>query len=150
MTQQPLYDQLTSFDLFSDLTKEDAANAADYFVYRSYRESEHIIAAGADETDVFFLLSGSVRVVTYSIIGNELELSRFKAPGYFGELTALDDDYPRSAEVITLEPSTCLAMKGTDFRKFLLQNPPALMKVAQRLARQVRESNIAVIMNTTI
>ena len=68
----------------------------------------------------------------------------------FGELTALDDDYPRSAEVITLEPSTCLAMKGTDFRKFLLQNPPALMKVAQRLARQVRESNIAVIMNTTI
>ena len=85
MTQQPLYDQLTAFDLFSDLTKEDAANAADYFVYRSYGEGEHIIAAGADETDVFFLLSGSVRVVTYSIIGNELELSRFKAPGYFGE-----------------------------------------------------------------
>lgn len=149
MTDQTLLDRLAKFDLFDELTPEDVASAAGYFVHRSYSEGEHIIAAGGDETDVFFLMSGSVRIVTYSIIGNELELSRFKAPGYFGELTALDD-YPRSAEVIALEPCECLAMNAADFRAFLLENPSALMRVAQRLARQVRESNIAIVMNTTI
>ncbi len=149
MTDQTLLDQLAKFDLFNELTPQDAASAGDYFVHRSYNQGDHIIAAGGDETDVFFLLSGSVRVVTYSIIGNELELSRFEAPGYFGELTALDD-IPRSAEVIALEPCECLAMNGADFRAFLLENPVALMKLAQRLARQVRQSNITYVMNTTI
>lgn len=146
MTDQTRLDQLRAFDLFSDLTADDLAKTGDQFVHQLFNEGEHIIQVSGEGADVFFLLSGSVRIVTYSIIGKELELTQFQAPGYFGELTAIDDT-PRSAEVIALDTCECLVMTGADFRAFMLENPTALMKLAQKLARQLRQSNFQFMLN---
>ena len=149
MTVQSTFDQLKSFDIFSEESLQKLLDAGDIFTKKSFDAGAHIIELSADDSDVFFLMSGSVRVLEYTMSGADLELARFSAPGYFGELTAIDDS-PRSAEVIALEPCECLVMKGADFKAFLMDNPAAMMTLLERLAQQVRKSNFDFMMNTPL
>jgi CRP/FNR family cyclic AMP-dependent transcriptional regulator len=58
-------------------------------------------------------------------------------PGeYFGEMVL--DEGPRSASVMTVEPSKFLVISKADFRKFLSANPDFAMKLINRLMRRVR------------
>ena len=96
-----------------------------------------IVVSEGDRSDsVFIIESGRVKVFLQGENGKEVVLN-VQGPGeYFGDL-ALDDG-PRSASVVTLEPSRFHVVTRDDFRWFLGANPDFALRLIGRLMHRVR------------
>jgi phosphoribosyl 1,2-cyclic phosphodiesterase len=80
-----------------------------------YDSNYTIISQGEKAESVYVLLSGRVRVVrTSSENGIETILAELGPREIFGELGVLRGE-PRSANVVALEPTRCLKIRGPDF-----------------------------------
>ncbi|MBF0356064.1 MAG: Crp/Fnr family transcriptional regulator [Alphaproteobacteria bacterium] len=94
----------------------------------------------SDTLEVYFLIEGSVRVLSYSPYAREkreVTLANFVAGEYFGELAALDGK-PRSAKVVTSEPSILASLEGPAFREAMIRFPKLALRVTLRLADIIR------------
>ena len=60
-----------------------------------------------------------------------------QGPGeYFGEMVL--DEGPRSASIMTLEPSRFLVVQKNDFREFVLKNPAFALSLIDKLIHRAR------------
>jgi CRP-like cAMP-binding protein len=126
--------------LFRDLSQKQRDDLARHCRFRRYTEGEHIIDGQSTGRDVFFVVSGAVRVVNYSPSGREVAFDDIPAGNYFGELAALDGG-PRSAFVQSQVPGTVAAAMPPDiFIDLLLSNPRVALEIMRRLARVIRFS----------
>ena len=108
--------------------------------FRRYDEGEHIIDGQSVGREVFFVVSGKVRVVNYSHSGREVAFDDIPAGNYFGELAALDGG-PRSAFVQAQTDGTvAAAMPPEVFTDLLAKYPPVALEIMRRLARVIRFS----------
>lgn len=107
--------------------------------WRSFDEGEQIIDRETQSEDVFFVISGTARVVNYSQGGREVSFDDIGPGGLFGELAALDNR-PRSASVVAKTDMAIASVSAAAFRELLLQHPPIAMALLRRLAEVVRES----------
>ena len=98
--------------------------------WRNYAADQRIIARDAGDRDVYLIVSGRVRVTTYSAAGRQVTFRDFGAGEHLGEVAAIDG-MPRSADVVALESSLLASMPPASFRR-LLRDEPA---VAERLLR---------------
>jgi CRP/FNR family transcriptional regulator, cyclic AMP receptor protein len=72
---------------------------------REYEEGEPIIQEGDDDPWLYFILEGSVRVTK-----KDIEIGVLREVGeVFGEMRIIDSQ-SRSATVVALEPTVCLAI----------------------------------------
>jgi CRP/FNR family cyclic AMP-dependent transcriptional regulator len=97
---------------------------------------------------LFVLLSGRVKVYCVDHNDKEITFGIFGPSEYFGEM-ALDGG-PRSASVITLEPTVCAVITRRALLEFIAQRPEfaleILSKVIQRLRLATRDArNLAFI-----
>ncbi len=105
---------------------------------RSYPANAVLVSEG-DESDVLYiLLSGRVKVYGSGVDGREIIYSIQTAGEYFGELTL--DGGPRSASVMTLEPTSCAVVTGAEVRGFIASHPDFALHLVQKLIRCVRAS----------
>ena len=100
MSEQEL-ENLFGIELLSELDSGDLKKIEKACSFKRYADQEQIIDRQSETTDVFFVISGDVRVVNYSLSGREIALDDLTAGGDFGELAALDGE-PRSASVMAL------------------------------------------------
>jgi CRP/FNR family transcriptional regulator, cyclic AMP receptor protein len=107
--------------------------------WRSFSEGEQIIDRETQSEDVFFVISGTARVVNYSPGGREVSYDDIGPGGLFGELAALDSR-PRSASVVAKTDMATASVSAVAFRELLLEHPPIAMALLRRLAEVVRES----------
>lgn len=107
--------------------------------WRSFEKDEQIIDRETQSEDVFFVISGTARVVNYSPGGREVSYDDIGPGGLFGELAALDNR-PRSASVVARTDMVTGAVSAASFRDLLQQHPPIAMALLRRLAEVVRES----------
>lgn len=107
--------------------------------WKRYRAGEHIIDSQGDSRDVFFIVSGTVRVANYSLSGREVTLDDIPAGGYFGELAALDN-HPRSAGVTAVEDTVVAALPPDHFIRLVTGHPKLALAVMRSLAGIVRSS----------
>ena len=104
---------LANIALLSDLD-DTARNAlAARCTWRTYNQAQEIIGKENDTRDVYFIASGSARVVNWSYAGREVSFEDISAGGVFGELAAIDSA-PRSATVVALEASELLVFHRRD------------------------------------
>ncbi|MGF1614680.1 MAG: Crp/Fnr family transcriptional regulator [Gammaproteobacteria bacterium] len=123
--------------LFPELTSESLKRIAEHGTVRSYPKNAVLIHEG-DQTDSFYvILNGKVKVYASDEDGKEVILNIQGAGEYFGEL-ALIDSAPRSASVMTLEPSKLAVVSRTDFEDFLAQNPGVAIELIRALVQRVR------------
>ena len=96
--------------------------------------AERVIARqGEIGTGFFVIASGSVRVVRGGKVVAVL------GPGeFFGELSILDGQ-PRIAQVVSAEPTVCLALASWDFEAVLLEQPALTLAILRGVARRLRE-----------
>jgi len=96
--------------------------------------SDHVIARqGEIGTGFFIVVSGGARVVRD---GGTIATVR---PGdFFGELSVLDGK-PRTAQVISVGPTSCLALATWDFEAVLLAEPKVALAILRGLAARLRE-----------
>ncbi len=90
--------------------------------------------------DVFFVLSGSVRVAVRTPGGRELILDDVPAGGFFGDMAAIDGA-PRSASVTALHRSRICRLPGGDFLALLAGSPALSRRMLQVLTARIREAN---------
>ena len=66
-------------------------------------------------------------------------LSKLGPGEFFGEMSVLDGQ-PRSADVVALEPSRCLALTSWSFKSIVSEHPKIALKLLQESVRRSRMS----------
>jgi CRP/FNR family cyclic AMP-dependent transcriptional regulator len=103
---------------------------------QSFPRNTVIVNEGDRSDSIFIIVSGRVKVYLHNRDGKEVILNTHGPGEYFGEMVL--DEGPRSASVITLEPSRFLVISKAAFRQFLSGNPDFAMKLINRLMHRVR------------
>ena len=93
---------------------------------------ETIIHEGADESWMFILVTGGARVSV-----GDVEIARIGPGDTVGEL-ALIDPAPRSASVITSEPSLLFRIDRAPFREIMEEQPDVVSALLTMLIRMIR------------
>ena len=105
---------------------------------RSYG-AQTVLVTEDDRSDaVFIILSGRVKAYGAAEDGREVVYGTQGAGEYFGEMTL--DGGPRSASIMTLEPTSCAVVPGADVRRFLTENPDFALHVIKKLIGLARAS----------
>jgi len=117
--------------------------------WRNFDAGQRIISRHAKDRDVYFLVSGRVRVTTYSAAGRQVTFQDVGAGEIFGEVAAIDE-MPRSADVVALEPALIASMSPAVFRRLLRDEPALCERLLKRLAGLVRRLSERVIDLSTL
>lgn len=128
---------LASIDLFRALAADDRAAIAVMTSGRDYRDGECIIAQDDVDHDVFFVVTGTVRVTYFTAAGKQIEFRDLGAGAMFGEVSALDGGR-RSAEVDAVGSAFVLRLERHDFLALLEIHPGLARTVMRNLAGVVR------------
>ena len=127
---------LRSIPLFEGVAEAELHALAQCTVTRSYPKQAIIVSEGDDTDSLYLILAGRVKVYLSDETGKELILA-IKGPGqYFGEMVL--DSQPRSASVMTLEPSQFAILSRADFKAFLLRHAEVALQLIENLIRVAR------------
>lgn len=103
---------------------------------RSFPKNAVIINEGDKGESLFVILSGRVKVYVSDDDGREMILDIHGAGDYVGEMSL--DGRPRSASVMTLDPSTCSVVTRDDLRAAIAANPDVAMSLISTLIERAR------------
>ena len=128
---------LRGIRLFMNLPTEEVSSLESRCKWTLYPAGTQILERETDNRDVYFVVSGSVRIVNYSASGREIALATIEAGSYFGELSAVDGQR-RSANVVAATDCSVATITPAIFNRLLVKHPTVAMDVLQRLASIVR------------
>ena len=106
----------------------------------TYEPDETIVDRDDSTLDVFFILSGSARVMNLMAEGREISLADLRAGDHFGELSAIDCR-ERTARIISTGKTTIAALPREDFVALLLEHPRVVLELLERFAEIIRSAN---------
>ena len=105
-------------------------------VVRAFPKNAVLINEGDVGDALYIIVSGKVKVCASNEAGREFIID-FHGPGeYVGEMSL--DGQPRSASVMTVEPTTCAVVNRAHFREFILAHPDFALHLIERLIRRMR------------
>ena len=123
-------------DPLAPLAPETLREIAATGVIRTYPKNTVIINEGEVGDSLFIVLSGRMKVYASNAAGREVVIA-FHGPGeYVGEMSL--DGSPRSASVMTAEPTTCAVVNRASFREFILAHPEFALHLIEKLIQRVR------------
>jgi CRP/FNR family cyclic AMP-dependent transcriptional regulator len=126
----------TRSDPFAPLADQTLRRIAETGVVRAFPRNTVLINEGDVGDSLYVILSGRVKVYSSNESGREFVID-FHGPGeYVGEMSL--DGAPRSASVMTVEPTTCAVVNRAQFRDFVLAHPDFAMHLIERLIHRVR------------
>ena len=135
--------------LLEGLSDERLDLLAQQCLWHSVEAGKPLLLRAEQQGDVFLLVSGRVRVTTYSANGRQVTFRDSGAGEHFGDIAAIDGG-PRSADVVTLEPSVLASLDRAAFMALLRDEPVVAERVMQRLASLVRQLSERVIDLSTL
>lgn len=113
---------LSAIDVFRDLPLADYEALSHIVKTHTYQADEHIITLGDQTRDVFFIISGKVRITTFTTGGKEVTFQDMPAGKMFGELSAIDGQ-ERSTNVVALSESLIAVASPNAFFKYCVIIP---------------------------
>jgi CRP/FNR family cyclic AMP-dependent transcriptional regulator len=128
----------TPADPFAPLTQETLRAMASSGVVRTFPKNAVLIHEGDTGDSLFVVLSGKVKVYASNEAGREVVID-FHGPGeYVGELSL--SGAPRSASVITVEPTTCAVVNRAHVREFIVAYPDFALHLIEKLIERTRRA----------
>ncbi|MEO8755736.1 MAG: Crp/Fnr family transcriptional regulator, partial [Casimicrobiaceae bacterium] len=125
-------------DPFSPLREETLRTIATSGVVRHFPKQTVLIHEGDGGDSLYIILTGRVKVYASNAAGREVVIN-FCGPGeYVGEMSL--DGAPRSASVVTLEPSSCAIVNRAQLRDFIADNPDFAQHLIQTLIHRARNA----------
>jgi CRP/FNR family transcriptional regulator, cyclic AMP receptor protein len=118
------------------LSDADLMAVGSHGIARSYPKNTIVVSEGDQTDSLYIILEGRVRVFVSDGEGHDLVLSTQGAGEYFGEMVL--DEGPRSASIMTLEPSRFLVVPKSDFRDFVARNPAFALSLIEKLIGRAR------------
>ena len=133
LTHERTTQLLSETRLFAGVDAGGLARIADRVTELEVPAERVIARQGEIGTGFFIIVSGMVRVVRDGETLAEL------GPGdFFGELSVLDGK-PRNAQVISTQPTTCLALATWEFEAVVNEQPSVALAILRELAGRLRE-----------
>jgi CRP/FNR family transcriptional regulator, cyclic AMP receptor protein len=134
---QPSTLGLKQVGLLQGLSQERLDLLAAQCNWRRVEAGQLIVARNSPDRDVHFVVSGRVRVTSFSAGGRQVTFRDEEAGEMFGDLAAIDAQ-PRSADVLALDGLLVASLSPEHFRELIAQEPLVRERVLQRLAGLVR------------
>lgn len=126
--------------LFKDLSEEILAQVTCHAVTRTHPANQVIMLENDWGGSVYFIVEGWVKIRTHNVDGKEVTLNIVGKGEIIGEMAALEE-VPRSTDAITLTTTTISSIPALDFVNFLNAEPQAGIRLAQLMAKRLRQLN---------
>ena len=137
LTRDRTTELLSKTHLFAGVDQEGLNRIADRIRELDVPADRVIARQGEIGTGFFVIAEGMVRVVRDGATLTEL------GPGdFFGELSVLDGK-PRNAQVVSTQPTVCLALASWDFEAVVAEQPSVALAILRELAGRLRETTDA-------
>ena len=124
---------LKTFPLFNGLGDDRLAAIAQHALMRRVARGQAVVHAG-DRTDyVYFVLTGTLKVLVSDEDGREVILTMLGQGELFGEMGVFDEQ-PRSASVVAVSPVDLVVIAKSDFRRMMQENFDIAWRIMSNLA----------------
>ena len=125
-------------DGFGPLPPETLKALAASSIARHFPRNAVLINEGEQGDSLFIVLAGRLKVYASNEAGKEIVID-FHGPGEcVGEMSI--DGSPRSASVMTTEPTTCAIVSRAQFRDFLDEHPDFALYLIGKLIQRARRA----------
>src|SRR6267143_512816 len=124
--------------MFEDLDQKSLEAIANAAVEQRYAPGQDIVRQGDTGVGAFIIRSGKVDV-PQDRGGKEPQIAKLGPGDVFGEMSLLDE-FPRSATVRALEPTTALGIQRWHFRGILESHPQIALALLPMLTRRIRNA----------
>ena len=124
--------------LFEDLDRKSLEAIANAAVEQTYAVGQDIVRQGDTGVGAFIIKQGRAEAVQ-DRSGHPHKLAELKTGDVFGEM-ALLDEFPRSATVRAIEPTTCLGIQRWHFRGILESHPQIALALLPVLTKRLRNA----------
>ncbi len=131
--------RLAGISLFKDVAIDLAPFEA-RANWRRFEPDEILVDFDDPSSDVYFILSGEVRILIRTPSGKEVILTEMRSGQMFGELSAIDG-VKRSANVTALTRGEVCVMSSAVFRELVFSSQPVADRLFRLLTSRVRELN---------
>jgi CRP/FNR family cyclic AMP-dependent transcriptional regulator len=128
---------LKNIPYFSEVPTEALEKLAMSAIKKTYPKNVVVINEGDEAGSLFIITSGKIQAYLSNESGRTVTLSIQESGSFFGELSLLDAE-PRSASVITLEPTSCILIPRNAFLNWLHDHPNAAICIIRSLTRRIR------------
>ena len=133
LTRERTTELLSQTSLFAGIDADGLARIADRITELDVPADRVIARQGEIGTGFFIVASGSVRVVR-----DGETLATLERGDFFGELSVLDGK-PRNAQVVSNEPTVCVALASWDFEAVVHEQPSVALAILRELAGRLRD-----------
>lgn len=133
-------DDLTQLPFFRPFPHEALAGLAQTARWLHFSEGQTVLDHGDQPRDVYFVATGTLRVVSRGSGGQELILNDIGPGAVFGELAVIDGA-TRSAGIVALTTSKVCAVPAAPFLAFVLATPAASLHLMRSLVGLIREKD---------
>src|SRR5579872_2963596 len=132
-------EMLHTVSIFRDIPDKDLESLLEVANEVTFHPNQMIVKDGSLLADLYILLEGKVEVRK-----KETVLATLKAGEFFGEMAFLNDKPTgRSADIVAIEETRCLFIRGAQFYSFLRKNPDVAIEIMRTLANRLRDVNWA-------
>ncbi len=114
----------------------DLRDFARHAITRTFPKNTIVVTEGDRTDSLYIIVSGKVKIYVSDEKGKEIVLNESGPGEYFGEMVL--DEGPRSASVMTLEPTQFLVVPQEDFREFVVKSPEFSLHLICKLIKRVR------------
>lgn len=108
---------------------------------RRYARGTVLITEGDEGGTLYIVLKGRVRVYAESASGQQITFGSYAAGDYVGEMSL--DGGPRSASVVTTEPTTCSIVDRHAILEHLRTHPQFAMELLERVIGRARAATLS-------
>jgi CRP/FNR family transcriptional regulator, cyclic AMP receptor protein len=126
-----IVEMLQKAPLWSGLTEKELKVIARSFKELKYESGDIIVRKGEAGVGFYLIAEGTAEVRSDGKV-----LSKLGPGQFFGEMSILDGQ-PRSADVVALEPSRCLALTSWSFKSIVSNHPKMALKLLQESVRRM-------------
>ncbi len=130
-------DPFAGASILGALDDDDRAYLAQRSTKRKIGKGQIVFSEGDPSDSLFVLLSGRMKVVTYSSDGAEFIVNKVVPGETIGEIGMLSEG-PRSATVQATAPSVVITLAGSVVVDLIGQRPAVATALLQRLSDMVR------------
>ena len=102
----------------------------------TYAPGEVVIHEDDTDNQVYYILSGRVKVTNYSIKGREIWHSDMTAGSLFGEMAALTGS-PRSVNITAVAPTKLAILTRKEFFELIRHDPDVAIWLLEEMARRL-------------
>lgn len=131
---------LRTLQLFQGLPEETIQDLARLATMKSVPRNRAIVRAGERSDYLYFVLTGSLKVISSDEEGREVILNILGQGELFGEM-GIFNEQPRSASVVSIVPTDLILLAKNDVRTLMQQNFEIAWRMMANLADRLRSAD---------